>query len=234
MRLEIIFGVARYPEKIHLRSRELPVKLMPKYLNYNEMRKIIYLICLLIFTSCAKLPIQTLTLTDAISNEGKRMHELNLILLNKMFSDKSEKIDSFIKIDYTPKYLQNFITHIPEGTDFKKEFSNMIQSIIPQINSRRDKMQSALETQRIKLVTKLNDDYRLYEEGSIKLRALIESGIKVNQERNKVFEQVKGLTQNKIDLNQIETELDKFILKSGDVAGNINELNSTINQLLNK
>ena len=198
------------------------------------MKKIIYLFCVVVLASCAKLPIQTITLTDAIINEGKRMHELNLSLLNKMFNEKREKIDVFIKNEYTPKYLEEFKSRIPAGIDYEQEFPNMIQSIIPQINSRRDMMQSALESQRIKLATKLNIDFKLFEEASMKLRNLIESAIKVNEERKKAFEQVKGLTQNTIDLNQIETELDKFIIKSGDVGENINELNSTINSLLNQ
>ena len=197
------------------------------------MKKIIYLFCLIIITSCAKLPIQTITLTDAIINEGKRMHELNVSLINKMFNDKREKIDVFIKNEYTPKYLEEFIKRIPDSVDFEEEFPNMIQSIIPQINFRRDMMQNALETQRIKLVTKLNADYKVFEEASTELKKLIESGVKVNEERKMAFEQVNSLTQNKIDLNQIETEIDKFIIKSGDVSRNIIDLNSTINSLLN-
>ena len=53
----------------------------------------------------------------------------------------------------------------------------MIQSMVLQINARRDKMQSALESQRIKIFTKLNADYLLYDEASNELRNLIESGI---------------------------------------------------------
>ena len=197
------------------------------------MKKIIYLFILVVFASCAKLPIQTLTLTDAIISEGERMHELNLSLLNKLFNDKRTKIDLFIKNEYTPKYLEEFRKRIPDGVNYKEEFPNMIQSIVPEIRSRRDMMQNALESQRIKLIEKLNSDYQIFKEASTELRTLIESNIKVNEERQKAFQKVKNLTQNKIDLNQIETELDKFIIKSGDVTGNINELNNSINSLLN-
>jgi hypothetical protein len=197
------------------------------------MKKIIYLTFLIALSSCASLPIQTISLTDAIIDEGKRMHEINISLLNKMFDDKREKIDVFIKNDYTPKYLEEFNARIPVGTDYKEEFPDMIQNIIPQINSRRDMMQSALESQRIKLITKLNSDYKSFEEASIELKNLIESAVKVNEERKKAFQQISNMTQNRIDINQIETELDKFIIKSGDVSGNINELNNSINSLLN-
>jgi len=196
------------------------------------MKKIIYLTFLVALSSCAKLPIQTVSLADAITDEGKRMHAINISLLNKMFDDKREKIDAFIKNEYTPKYLEEFNAKIPAGTDYKEEFPEMIQSIIPQINSRRDMMQSALESQRIKLITKLNSDYKSFEEASIELKNLIKSAVKVNEEREKVFQQVDNMTQNRIDLNQIETELDKFIIKSGDIGGNINELNNSINSLL--
>ena len=196
------------------------------------MKRIFYLFLVVLISSCAKLPVETIALTDAIIDEGKRMHELNLSLLNKMFDEKREKIDAFIKNEYTPKFLEEFTARVPADTDYEREFPNMIQSIIPQINSRRDKMQSAMESQRIKLVTKLNADYKVFEEASMELRRLIESGVKVDEERKKALNHVKNLTQNRIDLNQIDTELDKFIIKSGDVSGNIIELNNSINSLL--
>lgn len=196
------------------------------------MKKILFLLFIVSIASCAKLPPQTITLTDAIINEGERMHELNIRLLNKMFDEKREKIDAFIKNDYTPKFLAEFNARIPDGTDYKEEFPDMIQSIIPQINDRRDQMQAALESQRLKLVEQLNKDYQTFEKATRELKNLIKSAIKVDEERKEAFQQLNDLTENQIDLNQIETEIDKFILKSGDVGDNINELNNTINSLL--
>ena len=198
------------------------------------MKKLVFLLFVIVLSSCAKLPVHTITLTEAVIDEGKRMHELNLVLINKMFAEKRDKIDIFIKNEYTPKFLEEFRSRIPEGTNYEEEFPNMIESIIPKINSRRDMMQSALENQRIKIITKMNADYKAFEEASMELKSLVESAVKVNEERKKAFQKVKGLTGNKIDLNQIETELDEFIIKSGDVSGNINNLNNSINSLLNK
>ncbi len=198
------------------------------------MRKLIFLSCLILLGACAKIPLQTITLTDAIIEEGKRMHELNVSLLNKMFNEKREKIDSFIKNEYTPEYLANFKEGVPVGTNYEEEFSGMMKAIIPEINSYRDQMQSALESQRIKLVTKLNTDFQAFETASNELKLLIESAVKVSEERQKAFEKVKSLTQNKIDINKVENEIDKFIVKAGDVGSNINDFNSVINSLLNK
>jgi hypothetical protein len=183
--------------------------------------------------SCAKLPIQSVALAEAVHSEGKRMHQINVSLLNKLFENKRKQIDDFIQNEYTPQYIKNFTSKIPEGTDLKKEIGPILQSIIPKINSRRDAMQRALEAQRLKLLTKLNSDFAVFESASLELKYLIESGAKVNDERKKAFEKIKVLSENKLNLNQIEEQLDKFILKSGDVGQNINDLNNTIDSLIN-
>ena len=191
------------------------------------------LFLILTFSFCVKLPFQTITLTEAVIEESNRMHELNLLLINKMFEEKRERIDDFITLEYTPEYLDNFQSNIPEGIDYEQEFMGMVQSIIPVITKRRNMMQSALETQRIKIITKLNTDYKEFENASSELKNLIESGVRVNQQRVTAFEDIKTLTKNEIDLNQLENEIDKFIIKGGEISNNINELNSTINSILN-
>jgi hypothetical protein len=202
------------------------------------MKKITYLICLIITTSCAKLPTETITLTEVVIAEGKRMHDINSGLLNKMFNAKKEQIDLFIKNEYTPKYLEEFVKRIPTGTNFEEELPSMINSIIPKINSRRDMMQATLEIQRIAIMSKLNQDYLVFEETTIELKYLIESNVKVNEERKKVIEKIKDWSSNKIDLNSIESEIDNFIVKSGDLSNDIsdkiNKLNTSINSILNK
>lgn len=201
------------------------------------MKKISYLLILILITSCAKMPIESITLTESIINEGQRMHELNVSLLNKMFLDKSESIDVFIKDEYTPAFLENFKKRIPPETDIEEELPRMLQAIVPKINGRRDMMQNALESQRLKLIEKLNLDFKMYEEATTELRNLIESAVKVNEERRKAYEKAANLTGGKIDLNQIETELDNFILKSGDISSDagtiISGLDSKINSLIN-
>jgi hypothetical protein len=199
------------------------------------MKKILFIIVVAVLVhSCAKIPMHTVTLVDAIIEEGKRMHDLNVALVNKMFSEKRKSVDDFIRLEYTPEYLENFQAKIPADTDYEAEFPGMVGSIIPQINARRDMMQNALENQRVKLISKLNTDYREFAEASIELRRLIESGVKLEQERRETFERVSALTNNRIDLNQFESDIDKFIINSGDVSENILKLNDSINSILNQ
>ena len=201
------------------------------------MKTIVYLIILMFLSACAKMPIESVTLTESIMNEGQRMHELNISLLNKMFLEKSAAIDVFIKEEYTPAYLENFKKYIPEDIDVEAELPGMLEAIIPEINDRRDMMQVALESQRLKLIEKLNQDYKMYEEAATELKNLVESAVKVNEERKNAYEKAANLTGGKVDLNQIETELDNFILKAGDISAEtgttISGLDSKINSLLN-
>jgi hypothetical protein len=200
------------------------------------MKNLSYLIIIILISACAKMPIESVTLAESIINEGERMHELNISLLNKMFLEKSTAIDVFIKEEYTPAFLENFKKRIPEGIDIEAELPAMLEAIVPKINERRDMMQVALESQRLKLIEKLNQDYKMYVEAATELKNLIESAVKVNEERQRAYEKAANLTGGKVDLNQIETELDKFILKAGDISSDagtiISGLDSKINSLI--
>lgn len=182
---------------------------------------------------CATIPPLSINLTDAISEEGKRMHQLNVVLLNKMFKEKRERIDNFIKNEYTPKYLEEFKKRIPEGVNVDAELPNILAEAIPEINSRRDMMQSALENQRIKLVAKLEEDFKTYEDAALKLRKLLESSVKLDEEKQKFISQIRELSGNKIDFNKVENSINGFILDSGDVSQNILKLNNSINSIIN-
>lgn len=199
------------------------------------MKLPIYILVLtIIFYSCsATIPPQSVTLTDAISEEGKRMHQLNLALLNQMFKEKREGIDSFIKNEYTPEYLEEFKSRIPDSVNVDEELPGILEAVIPEINSRRDMMQSALENQRVKLVTKLETDYKAYEDAALNLRKLLESAVKLDEENKKLYSQVSELSGNKIDLNKVENSINDFILDSGDVSKNILKLNDSINSIIN-
>lgn len=187
----------------------------------------------LLFISCAKLPIQSVDAVDIMISEGKRMHELNIALVNEMFLLKKQAIDNFIKNDFIPAYTNNFISKIPPDIDVKAELPNMLKSIVPVINARRDSMQSALEMNRIKLITKLGEDYNDYSLMSIELKSLIVSTIKVDDARKKFFEEIKTYSKSKIDLNAIDSSLDKFILSSGSVSEGLLKLNESFDNIIN-
>lgn len=188
----------------------------------------------MLFSSCAKLPVQSVSLVEAISEEGTRMHSINTALVNNLFANKRDQVDVFIRTEYTPAFISNFMKNVPPGTDLQKELPDMINAMIPEINSRRDAMQAALEENRIKILDKLNKDYLIYELACMELKRLLESAAKVDKERTALIAQVQNLAGTKIDIEKLENQLDNFILDAGEHSQKLVKLNEEINKLLNK
>jgi len=193
-----------------------------------------FLLLIGLLTGCAKIPVESVTLAESVAAEGTRMHDLNIALLNSMFKSKSAAIDSFMRYTFTPAYVENFMKTVPEGTDLKKEMPEIIASLIPEINAIRDEMQSALENQRIKLTTKLDQDYTAYRESINALHNLLQSSVKLDNERKALLDRLNKLSGEKVDLDKVEKTLDSFILGAGDVADKINDLNKNMDSILKK
>lgn len=187
-----------------------------------------------LFASCAKIPIQSISLINNIQDEGKRMHTLNITLTNKIFSEKRNTIDDFIKKEYTPKMVAEFTKRIPDNIDIKAELPNIIASILPKINARRDSMQSVLEGNRIKMLDKLNEDFLYYDSACIEMQNLLSSAVKLEYERKKIIAQATSITKNNIDFEKLEGTIDRFVKGSGDFGKDIVNLNESVNGILNK
>src|SRR5215203_2393166 len=143
------------------------------------MKAIIKLSFLFFFLSgCVKIPVQSVALADAIQTEGERMHNMNVIFLNRIFDAKRESIEKFIKEEYTPVVVANFTTKVTKEfpqTDFKKEFPELLDALLPEINKRRDTLVRALDMQKEKIVEKLNADYKVFDNAVFEMKKLLES-----------------------------------------------------------
>ena len=197
------------------------------------MKLILSLSLIIVAFGCARIPAGSVTVADALQREGERMHSLNLALINRLFSDKRMAIDRFINAEYTLVVSENFIKRA-QVTDFKKEFPEMVQAVLPEINARRDSLVKVLELQREKIMDKLNTDYQAFNTASVALKLLLESAVKVGKEKQALFENVKTLSNTKIDFVGIEGALDRFVNSAGKVGGKIVDVDSSINQILNK
>ena len=143
------------------------------------MKTIVLLLIVCPFAfGCAKIPVQSIALADAIQTEGERMHQLNILFLNRIFDGKRETIEKFIRDEYTPVVVEKFTAKVTKEfpqTDFKKEFPELMNAVMPQINTRRDSLVNALELQKEKIVEKLDVDYRVFANAVFELRKLLEA-----------------------------------------------------------
>jgi SMC interacting uncharacterized protein involved in chromosome segregation len=193
--------------------------------------KYLLIICIAL-SSCARVPIQAVQLSDALRDEGERMHLLNLALVDKIFQEKRHLVNEFITNEYTPAFVENFKSKLPPGTDFKADFAEMMQAIYPRINARKDSLTSVLESQKAAMVNKLNLDYKVYTGAFTDMQNLLQSASRLNQQRTDVYGQIKTLSGNHIDLENIDKALNKFITDSGSIGEKTVLLTNTLNSLL--
>ena len=155
-----------------------------------------------------------------------------------MFNEKKSAVDSFITNQYTPAFVENIKRGIPAGVNLQDALGPILKRVVPLINQRRDSMANALEEQRMKLVNKLEEDYQVFQQAGRELRDLLESAVRVDKEKQGLYDTAKKLSGNRIDLYSVETAIDRFIISSGTIGGNvaddISRLNEHINKLLNK
>ncbi|MGB3077323.1 MAG: hypothetical protein WBB36_18495 [Chitinophagales bacterium] len=190
-----------------------------------------------LISGCAKIPVESVQLSDAVMQEGARMHNINISMINDIFNEKKKNVSDFIEQDYMPEYVKNFM----EGLIIKNYNADSIQeillAIIPEINQRRDAMIQALDEQRVKLINQLDSEYDAYYTASNAIHNLLQSAAKVDAERAALEDHIKQLSSDKIDLNKVEHSVDVFIAKaggSGNIDGAINELDNSVNEILNK
>ncbi|MBC7933933.1 MAG: hypothetical protein H7Y86_01045 [Rhizobacter sp.] len=192
-----------------------------------------WLIILLLYgTSCAKIPVQAVELSQALKEEGSRMHDMNLALVEYVFNEKKHLVNEFIANEYSPAFVENFVKRLPQDTDMKRELPEIIAAINPRIDARRDSLISVLQDQKISVISRMNADYKIYGNAFAAMQNLLASASRLNRSRTSVYEDIKQLSSGKIDLQGINNALDNFIKGAGSVGEKSVLLTSTIQTLL--
>ena len=186
-------------------------------------------ICFII-SSCAKLPVESVALTQYIADEGERMHQLNILLINAKFAEKRVQIDEFIQKEYLPTLLKPAFDALDKDDDPKEVIPVIINLAISKLEARRSQMKEELESVRVQLITKTQENYQDFSQATFELKKLLKSAIKVNEERGKLLDEVKSFSKNKIDLNMLDATFDNYLSKGGKAG----ELILNMNEILGK
>lgn len=203
-----------------------------KHLKVMLPTLVLVCIAVLQLTSCARVPVQAVTLSAVLKDEGERMHNMNVMLVDYVFNEKKHLINEFIHNEYSPALIENFKALLPPGTDVKKDLVEIMQAINPKIEERRDSLTMVLQHQKNAITQKLNEDYKTYEQAFSAMQNLLLSASKLNSEREQVYENVKRLSNNRINLQGIDAALNQFIQGAGSVAEKTALLTSTVQTFL--
>ena len=193
--------------------------------------KSFYLIVLtLLFYSCASVPSSTVTLTKDIIHESDNMYQLNVALVNQLFDERRERIDLFIKNTYTPSLLKNYEKLLPDTLNYKRELPNILSSIIPVINHKKDSLQNILNSQEQEILSQLASNYTNYSKATTSLQNLINSLVKVKTTENDALLAIDKLTGNQVNFKKIENTINNSIDTTGNDLGKLVQIEKVINQ----
>jgi hypothetical protein len=186
--------------------------------NAAKLIRYCIIICSLAIMSCAKMPSQAVDLSYSLRDEGQRMHEMNIALVAYVFNEKKRMVNEFINKEYSPALIENFKAILPAGIDVKKDLVEIMQAINPKIEERKDSLLKVLQSQQMVITQQLNADYKVYAEAFAAMQNLLVSATKLNQQRTSVYENIKTLSNNRINLQGIDNALDQFIKGAGSIG----------------
>jgi len=193
------------------------------------IRSIAIVFIILGISSCASIPASTATLSQELISEANSMHQLNIALVNKLFDERKDKVNDFINNQYIPSYVKNFEAKIPPGVDVSAELANILKSVMPVINRKRDSLQGLLDVQRNEMITSLNTNFASYQQASATLQNLISSAVKLKQSEANTLQQIQSLTNTNLNVGKIQNHLDSLLIKTGNGFQKLLNIEATIN-----
>ena len=180
--------------------------------------------------SCASIPSSTVTLTKEVIKEADNMYQLNVSLVNRLFDERKEKINLFIENKYTPTLLKKFEGLLPDSLDYKKELPNILNSIVPIINHKKDSLQSVLDSQRQDILNQLNSNYSDYSKATTSLQNLINSAVKIKTAESDALSAIDQLTGDKINIKKVENTINQSINKTGNTLNKLITIEKVITE----
>ena len=192
------------------------------------------LLCLFLSQiGCTRIPLQSITLSEKIQEEGERMHRLNILLVHQVFAEKKNRVNDFIQKEYTAKIVAKMTDDLDYETDPKSVLPEMMAAALPLITERQYAMQLALDSAKIKLLDQLNADFKQYQLATTEMKKLLESAVKLNESKKQLLNQSQWLNKKGINYDQLAELLDRFIQSSGNIGGMVGNLNKDLSKILN-
>jgi hypothetical protein len=198
----------------------------------KTIKKLLMLsLTLLVIVSCASIPASTSTLSKEIIKEADGMHQLNISLVNQLYAEREQRINDFITYQYTPALLVNYQKLLPDSMDYKTELPNILQSIVPVINKKRDSLQGVLSKEQQHIIEQLNTNYSSYTTSSAALQGLIDSAVKLKASESNALTALENLTGvSSGTVSNIESKLEKLLTESGTTIDQLLQITNSLKQ----
>lgn len=201
----------------------------------KSSRILLIFVALLIITSCATVPKESVELNSQVGEGIETLHESYIKLLNKYFEDKRKAIDDFIEHTYLPRFVENIRTGLEEAGEDPDSFeASMISDITKEVIRKRDNMHEEIEKARIALHTRINNNFRLINRANDSITDLLKSLADLDEQLSLYSKSVKKVTKEKIDFDKMENVFDEFLIEAGSDSENAVNFYEQIKMLLER
>lgn len=192
---------------------------------------LLWSVVLLLLASCASIPASTSTLSKEIIKESNGMHQLNISLIHQLYEEREQRVNDFITYRYTPAFLNNYKKLLPDSINYKEDLPNILQSILPVINKKRDSMQEVLRLEKQNLILQLNSNYATYTNSTAALQGLIDSAVNLKTSESNALAALENLTGVPSGtVSDIDQKLEKLLIESGATIDQLLELANALKQ----
>ena len=198
------------------------------------MKKILYFLTTLLITSCASIPKESVDLMEIVILKNQKAHELNVVLVDKLYKAKKKDIDIFIDGKYTDDIWEQLKVLIPDSVDINKNMSSIITSLSKQINAQRSEMKQVLETARLQTQEIISKDFKIQSEASKEVKELLISATKIDANRVQILQNYSNQFQLGLDINELELSIDGFLNSAGNTGADIQKLGQEFLKQLNQ
>jgi len=194
-------------------------------------RLLMLCLTLLVIVSCASIPASTSTLSKEVIKEADGMHQLTISLVNQLYAEREQRINDFITYKYTPALLKNYQKLLPDSLDYKTELPNILKSIVPVINKKRDSLQGVLSAEQQNIIKQLNANYATYTTSSAALQGLIDSAVKLKTSESNALTALEHLTGvSPGTVSTIDAKLEKLLTDSGTTIDQLLQIANSLKQ----
>ena len=176
--------------------------------------------------SCARIPAASVELNEVITQEIDRMHQLNRALTRQLFEGKKEQVSLFIKHEYSPEFIARSLSALKAaGYNVNDSIEPIVYELSMQINKRELDLIRELEVMRDSSLIALDEEYYQLRMANGELHRFLKSAAAVEKERKEIYALTNQLLDQRVDLQQLEKQLSNILLRSGEGAASILEVN---------
>lgn len=197
----------------------------------NRLKIFLLLLISLLIGGCAKIPQESVALSSHVSSEIQKQYLLQVKLVNLYFSQKREMLNHLMNKEIE-EYFNLLIPN--DKIELTKSQIMDIFNHLKSVNKQYAKSKEELEKSRLFLLEELNKNYINLQKANDSITNLIKSAIEVDETKKDVYDNISKLTKDKINIQDLISNFDQFILKSGNKSQELNKLIEKIKKLLEK